>query len=115
MSLVTRCTACGTVLRVLPAQLAALEYFDSRCLGFLREHADELASKGSSVPARPDDQVDLLAHHAKGFRRPGNQRLVGLAIHRWCAQAHPQGIPIQARRLGALGARRGVNGDFQNK
>ena len=36
--------------RVGPAQLAALEYFDSNCLVFLREHADELASKGISVP-----------------------------------------------------------------
>lgn len=34
-------------------RLAALEYFDSRCLDFLREHADELASQNISVPSLP--------------------------------------------------------------
>ena len=36
-----------------PARLAALEYFDSRALTFLREHADEMASKDIPVPAIP--------------------------------------------------------------
>ena len=36
--------------RTGPAPLAALEYFDSRALDFLREHADELASQNISVP-----------------------------------------------------------------
>ena len=43
------------------AQLAALEYFDSRCLDFLREHADELASKGIAVPALPDGSACVYA------------------------------------------------------
>ena len=34
-------------------RLAAIEYFDSRCLDFLRGHADELASQGIAVPAIP--------------------------------------------------------------
>ena len=44
-----------------PAQLAALEYFDSRCLAFLREHADELATKGIAVPALPDGSACIYA------------------------------------------------------
>ena len=43
------------------AALAALEYFDARCLGFLREHADELASKGIAVPALPDGSACVYA------------------------------------------------------
>ena len=43
------------------AQLAALEYFDSNCLAFLREHADELASKGIAVPALPDGSACVYA------------------------------------------------------
>ena len=43
------------------AQLAALEYFDSNCLAFLREHADELASKGIAVPALPDGSACIYA------------------------------------------------------
>lgn len=43
------------------AQLAALEYFDSNCLVFLREHADELASKGIAVPALPDGSACVYA------------------------------------------------------
>ena len=42
-------------------RLAALEYFDSRCLAFLSEHADELASKGISVPALPDGSACVYA------------------------------------------------------
>lgn len=42
-------------------RLAALEYFDSNCLVFLREHADELASKGISVPALPDGSACVYA------------------------------------------------------
>lgn len=41
--------------------LAALEYFDARCLAFLREHADELASKGIAVPALPDGSACVYA------------------------------------------------------
>ncbi|MGD9611690.1 MAG: FAD-binding oxidoreductase [Kiritimatiellia bacterium] len=44
-----------------PAQLAALEYFDSNCLDFLREHADELASKGIAVPALPAGSACVYA------------------------------------------------------
>ena len=48
-------------------QLAALEYFDSRCLAFLNEHADELASKGIAVPALPDGSACVYAEwHAPG-------------------------------------------------
>ena len=43
------------------AALAALEYFDARCLGFLREHADELASKGIAIPALPDGAACVYA------------------------------------------------------
>lgn len=43
------------------AALAALEYFDSNCLAFLREHADELASKGIAVPALPDGSACVYA------------------------------------------------------
>ena len=43
------------------AELAALEYFDSNCLVFLREHADELASKGISVPNLPDGSACVYA------------------------------------------------------
>jgi D-lactate dehydrogenase (cytochrome) len=34
-------------------RLAALEYFDARCLAFLRAHGDTLASKDIAVPAMP--------------------------------------------------------------
>lgn len=44
-----------------PAQLAALEYFDARCLDFLREHAGELASKGISVPSIPPGAACVYA------------------------------------------------------
>ena len=44
-----------------PAQLAAIEYFDSRALAFLREHADELASKEIPVPAIPDGMACVYA------------------------------------------------------
>ena len=43
------------------AQLAALEYFDARCLAFLNEHAGELASKGIAVPALPDGAACVYA------------------------------------------------------
>ena len=43
------------------APLAALEYFDSRALAFLREHADELASKDIPVPAIPDGAACVYA------------------------------------------------------
>ncbi len=43
------------------ARLAALEYFDSRCLDFLREHAGELASKNISVPTLPDGAACVYA------------------------------------------------------
>lgn len=42
-------------------RLAALEYFDSNCLAFLREHADELASKGIAVPNLPDGSACVYA------------------------------------------------------
>ncbi|MGD9782571.1 MAG: FAD-binding oxidoreductase [Kiritimatiellia bacterium] len=42
-------------------RLAALEYFDSNCLAFLREHADELATKGIAVPALPDGSACVYA------------------------------------------------------
>lgn len=42
-------------------RLAALEYFDSRCLAFLNEHADELASKGIAVPVLPDGSACIYA------------------------------------------------------
>lgn len=42
-------------------RLAALEYFDARCLAFLNEHADELASKGIAVPALPDGAACVYA------------------------------------------------------
>ncbi|HRT04901.1 MAG TPA: FAD-binding oxidoreductase [Kiritimatiellia bacterium] len=43
------------------AALAALEYFDARCLAFLNEHADELASKGIAVPNLPDGSACVYA------------------------------------------------------
>ena len=43
------------------AQLAALEYFDARCLDFLREHAGELASKDISVPSIPPGAACVYA------------------------------------------------------
>ena len=36
-----------------PPRLAALEYFDARCLAFLRAHGASLASKDIAVPAMP--------------------------------------------------------------
>ena len=42
-------------------RLAALEYFDSNCLAFLREHADELASKGIAVPDLPAGSACVYA------------------------------------------------------
>ncbi|NLG34742.1 MAG: FAD-binding oxidoreductase [Lentisphaerae bacterium] len=49
------------------AQLAALEYFDARCLAFLRRHGDELASNNISVPAMPDGTACIYAEwHAPG-------------------------------------------------
>ena len=44
-----------------PAQLAALEYFDARCLDFLREHTGELASKDISVPSIPPGAACVYA------------------------------------------------------
>ena len=44
-----------------PAQLAALEYFDSFCLDFLRSRADTLASKEISVPAIPPGAACVYA------------------------------------------------------
>ena len=44
-----------------PAALAAIEYFDSRALAFLREHEDELASKEIPVPAIPDNASCVYA------------------------------------------------------
>ena len=43
------------------ARLAALEYFDARCLEFLQAHADELASKSISVPVLPDGTACIYA------------------------------------------------------
>ena len=43
------------------ASLAALEYFDARCLDFLREHAGELASKDISVPSIPPGAACVYA------------------------------------------------------
>ncbi len=54
-SWVVDCCSSGT------PRLAALEYFDSRCLDFLREHAGELASKDISVPAIPDGAACVYA------------------------------------------------------
>ena len=42
-------------------RLAALEYFDSRCLDFLRAHADTLASRGIAVPALPPGTACVYA------------------------------------------------------
>ena len=42
-------------------RLAALEYFDARCLDFLRAHADKLASKNISVPPVPDGAACVYA------------------------------------------------------
>lgn len=42
-------------------RLAALEYFDARCLDFLREHAGELASKDISVPSIPPGAACVYA------------------------------------------------------
>ena len=48
------------------AALAAIEYFDARCLDFLREHTDELSSKGISVPAIPAGAACVYAEwHAR--------------------------------------------------
>jgi D-lactate dehydrogenase (cytochrome) len=44
-----------------PAPLAALEYFDARCLDFLRAHADVLASKGIAVPPLPPGSACVYA------------------------------------------------------
>ena len=44
-----------------PARLAALEYFDSFCLNFLRSRADTLASKEISVPAIPPGSACVYA------------------------------------------------------
>ena len=43
------------------ADLAALEYFDARALAFLRERADELASKDIPVPNIPDGAACVYA------------------------------------------------------
>ena len=42
-------------------RLAALEYFDARCLEFLQAHADELASKIISVPVLPPGTACIYA------------------------------------------------------
>lgn len=42
-------------------RLAAIEFFDSRCLDFLRGHADELASKNIAVPTLPDGVACIYA------------------------------------------------------
>lgn len=42
-------------------RLAALEYFDARCLDFLRAHADGLASREIAVPAMPAGSACLYA------------------------------------------------------
>lgn len=44
-----------------PAQLAALEYFNDRCLDFLREHTGDLASKGIAVPHLPPGAACVYA------------------------------------------------------
>ena len=44
-----------------PAQLAALEFFDARCLEFLRGHADDLASKNIPVPSIPPGTACVYA------------------------------------------------------
>ena len=43
------------------ARLAALEYFDSRCLDFLRAHAEGLATRGIAVPALPPGAACVYA------------------------------------------------------
>ena len=55
-------------------RLAALEYFDSRCLDFLREHADELASKDISVPDPPRRRRLRLRRMARPRRRHRRSR-----------------------------------------
>ncbi len=42
-------------------RLAALEYFDARCLDFLRAHADGLATKDIAVPAMPAGSACVYA------------------------------------------------------
>ena len=50
-----------------PAPLAAIEYFDPRCLAFLRAHGDELASRNIAVPDLPPGSAGLYAEwHAAG-------------------------------------------------
>ncbi|HPT15916.1 MAG TPA: FAD-binding oxidoreductase [Kiritimatiellia bacterium] len=56
----TRSTANGQPPTLAP-RLAALEYFDARALAFLREHADELASKDIPVPNIPDGAACVYA------------------------------------------------------
>jgi D-lactate dehydrogenase (cytochrome) len=53
----------GQILNPAPSapRLAALEYFDTRCLDFLRAHADVLASKEIAVPAMPDGSACVYA------------------------------------------------------
>ena len=57
--------ACVNALRQAPregpARLAALEYFDSFCLDFLRSRDDILASKGIAVPAIPSGAACVYA------------------------------------------------------
>lgn len=53
--------ALRTDTRGSPAQLAALEYFDARCLAFLRQHAARLASRGISVPPFPAGSACVYA------------------------------------------------------
>ncbi len=51
----------GTENPVSRARLAAIEYFDSRALDFLRAHADVLATRNISVPAMPAGTACLYA------------------------------------------------------
>jgi len=51
-----------------PARLAALEYFDSYCLDFLRLQSDKLASKDISVPTLPPGSACVYAEwHASNI------------------------------------------------
>ena len=43
------------------ARLAAIEYFDSRCLDFLRAHAEGLATRGIAVPDLPPGAACVYA------------------------------------------------------
>lgn len=60
-------------------RLAALEYFDSRCLDFLREHADELATKDIAVPAIPAGTACVYAEWHAPDAAAAERALLGAA------------------------------------